>query len=112
MLIAPVDHPLLKKGGVSKQRVKRLMKHHGIRAKGKRRSKVTKDSNHHLSKALNMLERQLTVATSRSKCRAFYAIKASANELKLKNDCPLSAIGLISLEFRFGHLAGRHDLLL
>jgi transposase InsO family protein len=47
---------------VGKDRVQRLMKLHGIRAKGKRRFKVTTDSNHDLPIAPNLLERQFTVA--------------------------------------------------
>ena len=47
---------------VGKQRVQKLMKQHGIRAKGKRRFKVTTDSNHDLPIAPNLLDRQFTVA--------------------------------------------------
>jgi hypothetical protein len=43
---------------VGKDRVQRLMKLHGIRAKGKRRFKVTTDSNHDLPIAPNLLERR------------------------------------------------------
>ena len=41
---------------------KELMKQHGIRAKGKRRFKVTTDSNHDLPIAPDLLERQFAVA--------------------------------------------------
>jgi transposase InsO family protein len=47
---------------VGKERVQRLMQLHGIRAKGKRRFKVTTDSNHDLPIAPNLLDRQFTVA--------------------------------------------------
>ena len=47
---------------VGKQRVQKLMRQHGIRAKGKCRYKVTTDSNHDLPIAPNLLERQFTVA--------------------------------------------------
>jgi len=47
---------------VGKERVQKLMQRHGIRAKGKRRLKVTTDSNHDLPIAPNLLERQFTVA--------------------------------------------------
>ena len=47
---------------VGKQRVQKLMRQHGIRAKGKRRFKVTTDSNHDLPIAPNLLERQFSVA--------------------------------------------------
>jgi putative transposase len=47
---------------VGKQRVQTLMQRHGIRAKGKRRFKVTTDSNHSLPIAPNLLDRQFTVA--------------------------------------------------
>ena len=47
---------------VGKLRVQKLMKQHGIRAKGKRRFKVTTDSNHDLPIAPNLLDRQFTVA--------------------------------------------------
>ena len=47
---------------VGKERVQRLMQLHGIRAKGKRRFKVTTDSNHNLPIAPNLLDRQFTVA--------------------------------------------------
>ena len=38
------------------------MQLHGIRAKGKRRFKLTTDSNHSLAIAANLLDRQFTVA--------------------------------------------------
>jgi putative transposase len=47
---------------VGKQRVQKLMQLHGIRAKGKRRFKVTTDSNHDLPIAPNLLDRQFNVA--------------------------------------------------
>ena len=46
---------------VGKDRVQKLMQLHGIRAKGKRRFKVTTDSNHDLPIAPNLLDRQFTV---------------------------------------------------
>jgi len=46
---------------VGKERVQKLMQLHGIRAKGKRRFKVTTDSNHDLPIAPNVLDRQFTV---------------------------------------------------
>jgi transposase InsO family protein len=46
---------------VGKQRVQTLMQKHGIRAKGKKRFKVTTDSNHDLPIAPNLLNRQFTV---------------------------------------------------
>nr|WP_295776300.1 IS3 family transposase [Rhodoferax sp.] len=47
---------------VGKERVQKLMKLHGIRAKGKRRFKVTTDSNHDLPISANLLNREFTVA--------------------------------------------------
>ena len=47
---------------MGKERVQKLMQLHGIRAKGKRRFKVTTDSNHDLPIAPNLLDRQFTVA--------------------------------------------------
>jgi putative transposase len=47
---------------VGKERVQKLMQLHGIRAKGKRRFKVTTDSKHDLPIAPNLLNRQFTVA--------------------------------------------------
>ncbi len=47
---------------VGKQRVQTLMQCHGIRAKGKRRFRVTTDSKHDLPIAPNLLERQFTVS--------------------------------------------------
>ena len=47
---------------VGKQRVQKLMQLHGIRAKGKRRFKVTTDSKHDLPIAPNLLDRQFSVA--------------------------------------------------
>lgn len=46
---------------VGKQRLQRLMQKHGIRAKGKKRFRVTTDSNHDLPIAPNLLNRQFTV---------------------------------------------------
>lgn len=55
-------HELRKNGvRVGKQRLQTLMRKHGIRAKGKKRFKVTTDSNHDLPIAPNRLERQFTV---------------------------------------------------
>ena len=47
---------------VGKERVRKLMQLHGIRAKGKRRFKVTTDSRHDLPIAPNVLDRQFDVA--------------------------------------------------
>jgi transposase InsO family protein len=47
---------------VGKLRVQKLMQLHGIRAKGKRRFKVTTDSKHDLPISPNLLDRQFTVA--------------------------------------------------
>jgi len=47
---------------VGKQRLQTLMQKHGIRAKGKKRFKVTTDSNHDLPIAPNLLNRQFVVA--------------------------------------------------
>ena len=47
---------------VGKDRVQKLMQRHGISAKGKRRFKVTTDSNHDLPIAPNLLNREFTVA--------------------------------------------------
>ena len=47
---------------VGKERVRKLMHLHGIRAKGKRRFKVTTDSKHELPISPNLLDRQFTVA--------------------------------------------------
>ena len=44
----------------SKERVERLMRQHGIRARHKRRYKVTTDSTHHLPVAANLLNRDFT----------------------------------------------------
>ena len=46
---------------VCRERLQKLMQRHGIRAKGKRRFKVTIDSNHDLPIAPNVLNRVLTV---------------------------------------------------
>ena len=47
---------------VGKDRVQKLMQLHGIRAKGKRRFKVTTDSAHELPISPNLLNREFTVA--------------------------------------------------
>jgi putative transposase len=48
---------------VGKQRVQRLMQQHGIRARGKRRFRITTtDSRHGLPIAPNLLDRNFTVA--------------------------------------------------
>ena len=47
---------------VGKLRVQKLMPLHGIRAKGKRRFKVTTYSNHDLPMSLNLLDRRFGVA--------------------------------------------------
>ncbi len=47
---------------VGKERVQKMMQLHGIRAKGKRRFKVTTDSKHDLPIACNLLDRQFAVA--------------------------------------------------
>ena len=46
---------------VGKDRVQKLMQRHGIRAKGKRRFKVTTDSRHDLPISPNLLNREFTV---------------------------------------------------
>ena len=46
---------------VGKERVQKLMQRHGIRARGKRRVKVTTDSHHNLPIAPNLLDRRFTV---------------------------------------------------
>ena len=47
---------------VGKERVQKLMQLHGIRAKGKRRFKVTTDSNHDQPISSNLLNREFAVA--------------------------------------------------
>jgi len=47
---------------VGKDRVQKLMQRHGIRARGKRRFKVTTDSRHDLPISPNLLNRQFTVS--------------------------------------------------
>ena len=49
---------------VGKERVQKLMQLHGIRAKGKRRFKVTTDSNHDLPIAPNLLDKHFTVGST------------------------------------------------
>uniref|UniRef100_D5WZR3 Integrase catalytic region n=1 Tax=Thiomonas intermedia (strain K12) TaxID=75379 RepID=D5WZR3_THIK1 len=46
---------------VGKERVQKLMQRHGIRARGKRRFKLTTDSNHDLPIAPNLLNREFNV---------------------------------------------------
>lgn len=50
-----------KKHPVSKERIRRLMKQAGLKARHKRRYKVTTDSKHNLPVAPNLLNRQFTV---------------------------------------------------
>jgi transposase InsO family protein len=47
---------------VGKERVRKLMKLHGIRARGKRKYKATTDSRHDLPVAPNLLDRQFEVS--------------------------------------------------
>jgi transposase InsO family protein len=47
---------------VGKERVQKLMQLHGVRAKGKRRFKVTTDSNHDLPISANLLNREFSVS--------------------------------------------------
>ena len=47
---------------VGKERVQKLMQLHGIRGKGKKRFKVTTDSNHTLPIASNLLNREFAVS--------------------------------------------------
>lgn len=49
---------------VGKDRVQKLMQLHGIRAKGKRRFKVTTDSRHDLPISPNLLQRQFSQTNS------------------------------------------------
>ena len=54
---------LLARGSrVGKERVQKLMQLHGIRGKGKKRFKVTTDSNHDLPISPNLLQREFTVS--------------------------------------------------
>jgi transposase InsO family protein len=46
---------------VGKERVRKRMQQHGIRAKGKRRFRITTDSGHDLPIAPNLLQRRFTV---------------------------------------------------
>ena len=48
---------------VGKQRVQKLMKQHGIKARSKRKYKATTDSNHSLPVAENLLQRDFSPAT-------------------------------------------------
>lgn len=45
---------------IGKERVRKMMRLHGIRAKGKKKFVVTTDSNHNLPIAPNLLERDFT----------------------------------------------------
>ena len=55
---------LLRQGvRVGKLRVQRLMRQHGIRARGKRRFRITTDSRHGLPVAPNLLDRNFTAAS-------------------------------------------------
>ena len=55
---------LLRQGvRVGKSRVQRLMRQHGIRARGKRRFRITTDSRHGLPVAPNLLDRNFTAAS-------------------------------------------------
>jgi putative transposase len=57
-------------GWPGKQRVQRLMQQHGIRARGKRRFRVTTtDSRHELPIAPNLLNRNFTVSARLGKSR-------------------------------------------
>jgi transposase InsO family protein len=47
---------------VGKERVRKLMQRHGIRARGKRKFKVTTDSNHALPVSRNLVSREFSVA--------------------------------------------------
>jgi putative transposase len=47
---------------VGKQRVQKLMQCHGIRAKGKRRFRLTTDGNHNLPIVPNVLNREFAVS--------------------------------------------------
>ena len=47
---------------VGKERVRKLMNLHGIKARGKRKYKATTDSNHGVPVAPNLLDRQFTVS--------------------------------------------------
>ena len=47
--------------GIGKERVQQSMQHHGIRAKAKRRFRITTDSNHDFPIAANLLDRQFGV---------------------------------------------------
>jgi transposase InsO family protein len=47
---------------VGKERVRRMMKEHGIKARGKRKFVVTTDSKHNLPIAANLLQRNFTAS--------------------------------------------------
>jgi len=53
---------LIKGIRVGKERVRRLMHDHGIKARGKRKFKATTDSNHSMSVAPNLLARDFSPA--------------------------------------------------
>lgn len=52
---------------VGKERVRKLMQRHGIKARGKRKFVVTTDSKHNLPIAENLLNRNFTPATQRDR---------------------------------------------
>ncbi len=56
------DHGAVSGTERERQRLQTLMREHGIRAKGKKRFKITTNSNHDLPIAQNLLDRQFTVA--------------------------------------------------
>ena len=60
----PRMHKALVASGVrvGKERVRKLMKHHGIRARGKKKFVITTDSKHHLPIAQNLLARNFKPA--------------------------------------------------
>ena len=51
---------------VGKERVRRMMQDHGIKARGKRKFVVTTDSKHKLPIAENLLQRNFTAAAPKS----------------------------------------------
>ena len=68
---------------VGKQRVQKLMRQHGIRARGKRRFRVTTDSRHGLPIAPNLLNRNFTVAAPTRRGLATSPIARPANGARL-----------------------------
>ena len=52
---------------VRKERVRRMMKEHGIKARGKRKFVITTDSKHKLPVAANLLQRNFTAAAAHAK---------------------------------------------